>query len=64
MNMGKKKETGNEELVNMMETLNGQEESSKKEMDLRLNQYILLVVIALSTFGVLIYQMSKKNNKK
>lgn len=64
MNMGKKKQTGNEQLVNMMETLDGQEESSKKEMDLRLNQYILLVVIALSTFGVLIYQMSKKNNRK
>lgn len=62
--MGKKKQTGNEQLVNMMETLDGQEESSKKEMDLRLNQYILLVVIALSTFGVLIYQMSKKNNRK
>tara|TARA_Y100000992_G_scaffold300168_1_gene268269 strand:+ start:448 stop:642 length:195 start_codon:yes stop_codon:yes gene_type:complete len=64
MNMSKKKQTGNEQLVNMMETLDGQEESSKKEMDLRLNQYILLVVIALSTFGVLIYQMSKKNNRK
>jgi hypothetical protein len=63
MNMGKKKEN-NEQSVNMMETLSGQEESSKKEMDLRLNQYILLIAIALSTFGVLIYQMSKKNNKK
>tara|TARA_B100002019_G_C21094841_1_gene510471 strand:- start:142 stop:336 length:195 start_codon:yes stop_codon:yes gene_type:complete len=64
MNMGKKKEIRNEQLVNIMETLDGQEESSKKEMDLRLNQYIVLVVIALSTFGVLMYQMSKKNNKK
>jgi hypothetical protein len=63
MNMGKQKQN-NEQLVNMMETLNGQEESTKKEMDFRLNQYILLIVIALSTFGVLIYQMSKKNNKK
>jgi hypothetical protein len=63
MNMGTKKEN-NEQSVNMMETLSGQEESSKKEMDLRLNQYILLIAIALSTFGVLIYQMSKKNNKK
>lgn len=63
MNMGKKNQN-NEQSVNMMETLSGQEESSKKEMDLRLNQYILLIAIALSTFGVLIYQMSKKNNKK
>ena len=63
MNMGKQKQN-NEQLVNMMETLNGQEESTKKEMDFRLNQYILLIVIALYTFGVLIYQMSKKNNKK
>lgn len=61
MNMGKKKE--NEAMRNLIITLDGQEESSRKEMEMKLNEYIILVVIALSTFGVLIYQMSKKNNK-
>lgn len=59
--MGKKKE--NEAMRNLIITLDGQEESSRKEMEMKLNEYIILVVIALSTFGVLIYQMSKKNNK-
>ena len=59
--MGKKKE--NEAMRNLIITLDGQEESSRNEMEMKLNEYIILEVIALSTFGVLIYQMSKKNNK-
>ena len=65
MNMSKKKEKKrNEAMVNMIETINAREETSRKEMDIRLNQYIILVIIALSTFGVLLFQIGKKNNKK
>jgi len=59
MNMGKGKRN-NEAMRNMIITINGQEESSKKELDMRLNEYIILVVIAVSIFGVLIYQTSQK----
>ena len=65
MNMSKKKEKKrNEAMVNMIETINAREETSRKEMDIRLNQYIILLIIALSTFGVLLFQIGKKNNKK
>ena len=60
MNMNKKKENRNETMINMFETIQGQEEYSRKEMEMRLNQYILVVVVAISTFGVLMYQLSKK----
>ena len=50
----------NEAMVNMIETINAREETSRKEMDIRLNQYIILVIIALSTFGVLLFQIGKK----
>lgn len=64
MNMMNKKKRRNEAIINMLETINAQEENSRKEMDIRLNQYIILVIIALSTFGVLLFQIGKKNNKK
>lgn len=59
MNMGKGKRN-NEAMRNMIITINGQEESSRKEMDMRLNEYMILVVIALSVFGILIFQTSQK----
>ena len=65
MNMNNIKENRrNEAMINMMETINAREETSRKEMDIRLNQYIILVIIALSTVGVLLFQIGKKNNKK
>uniref|UniRef100_A0A6C0AVI0 Uncharacterized protein n=1 Tax=viral metagenome TaxID=1070528 RepID=A0A6C0AVI0_9ZZZZ len=61
MNMSKRKDKKrNEAMVNMIETINAREETSRKEMDIRLNQYIILVIIALSTFGVLLFQIGKK----
>ena len=61
MNMSKRKENRrNEAMINMMETINAREETSRKEMDIRLNQYIILVIIALSTVGVLLFQIGKK----
>ena len=59
MNMGKGKRN-NEAMRNMIITINGQEESSRKEMDMRLNEYMLLVVVALSVFGILLFQTSQK----
>lgn len=59
MNMGKGKRN-NEAMRNMIITINGQEESSRKEMDMRLNEYMILVVIALSVFGILLFQTSQK----
>ncbi len=59
MNMGKGKRN-NEAMRNMIITISGQEESSRKEMDMRLNEYIILVIVALSAFGVLMYQTSQK----
>jgi len=61
MNMNNKKEKRiNKAMVNMVETINAREEESRKEMDIRLNQYIILIVIALSTFGVLLFQIGRK----
>jgi len=61
MNMNNKKEIrNNEAMINMVETINAREEESRKEMDIRLNQYIILIVIALSTFGVLLFQIGIK----
>jgi len=57
--MGKGKRN-NEAMRNMIITINGQEESSRKEMDMRLNEYMLLVVVALSVFGILLFQTSQK----
>ncbi len=59
MNMGKGKRN-NEAMRNMIITINGQEESSRKEMDMRLNEYMILVVVALSVFGILLFQTSQK----
>ena len=65
MNMNKKKtKKTNEAMLNMIETINAQEEDSRKEMVIRLNQYIILVIIGFATFGVLLFQIGKKNNKK
>ena len=61
MNMSKRKDKKRKEvMVNMIETINAREETSRKEMDIRLNQYIILVIIALSTFCVLLFQIGKK----
>tara|TARA_B100000424_G_C22785480_1_gene422101 strand:- start:116 stop:295 length:180 start_codon:yes stop_codon:yes gene_type:complete len=57
--MGKGKRN-NEAMRNMIITINGQEESSRKEMDMRLNEYMILVVVALSVFGILLFQTSQK----
>ena len=59
--MGKKNKT-NEAMVNMITTINGQEESSRKELNMRLNEYIIIVVVALATFGVLLAQISRSKN--
>tara|TARA_B100000886_G_scaffold106371_1_gene70922 strand:+ start:8317 stop:8502 length:186 start_codon:yes stop_codon:yes gene_type:complete len=59
MNMGNKNRR-NEAMKNMLTTISGQEESSRMEMDMKLNEYIILVVVALSLFGTLMYQMSDK----
>lgn len=60
--MGKKNKT-NEAMVNMITTINGQEESSRKELNMRLNEYIIIVVVALATFGVLLAQISRSKKK-
>lgn len=64
MIMGSKKyKNDNEAEVNMITTLNGQQESTQKELNMRLNEYIILVSVALATFGVLMYQISNTKKK-
>lgn len=59
----KNKKKHNEAMVNMITTLNGQQEDSKKELDMRLNEYIILVVVAIATLGVLMVEISKNKKK-
>ena len=61
--MGSKKYKNDNEAVNMITTLNGQEDNTQKELNMRLNEYIILVSVALATFGVLMYQISNTKKK-